>query len=210
MAIANGPDGVPIPLRPRHPADFDAFYQGTPPWDIGRPQPAFEALAAAGLLRSRVLDVGCGTGEHTLLAAGRGLAATGIDTAPAAIARADAKAADRGLSARFLVWNALELVALGERFDTVLDCGLFHIFTDDDRTRFVEALGATIVSGGRYFMLCFNDQVPGATGPRRVSQYEIRAGFTDGWRVDSVEPAEIEITLGPGAIPAWLASITRL
>ena len=51
--------------------DFDAAYSGTPPWDIGRPQPAFLALAEAGALRGRVLDVGCGTGEHTLMAAGR-------------------------------------------------------------------------------------------------------------------------------------------
>ena len=31
-----------------------------PPWDIGRPQPAFVGLAEAGRLTGRVLDVGCG------------------------------------------------------------------------------------------------------------------------------------------------------
>lgn len=35
----------PGPLRPRHKHDFDEMYTGTPPWDIGRPQPAFLALA---------------------------------------------------------------------------------------------------------------------------------------------------------------------
>ena len=36
-------------------------------WDIGTPQPAIVALADAGLIRSPVLDVGCGTGENALL-----------------------------------------------------------------------------------------------------------------------------------------------
>src|SRR5919197_5557296 len=88
---------------------FDALYAGAPPWDIGRPQPAFLELADAGALQGRVLDVGCGTGEHALMAAARGLDATGIDAAPSAIAIAQAKARERGLSARFLVWDALDL-----------------------------------------------------------------------------------------------------
>ena len=50
-------------------AEFEAAYATTPPWDIGRPQPAFAALAAEGRLGGRVLDVGCGSGEHVLMAA---------------------------------------------------------------------------------------------------------------------------------------------
>jgi hypothetical protein len=37
-------------------AHVDALYRTTPPWDIGRPQPAFVALADAGRLRGRVLS----------------------------------------------------------------------------------------------------------------------------------------------------------
>src|ERR1039458_5240791 len=62
----------PGPMRPMRPEHFDASYAGTPPWDIGRPQPAFLALAEAGTIRGRVLDVGCGTGEHALMAASMG------------------------------------------------------------------------------------------------------------------------------------------
>ena len=61
------------------------MYATTPPWDIGRPQPAFLELAEKGAVMGRVLDVGCGTGEHALMAAGRGLPATGIDSAPSAM-----------------------------------------------------------------------------------------------------------------------------
>jgi predicted RNA methylase len=56
------------------PPDWDAVYAAgmPPPWDIGRPQPAFVRLARSGVLAGRVLDVGCGTGEHALLAAAHG------------------------------------------------------------------------------------------------------------------------------------------
>jgi hypothetical protein len=91
----------------------------------------------------------------------------------------------------------------------VLDCGLFHIFADDDRQRFVDALGAIVPPGGRYFMLCFSEHQPGDWGPRRVTQVEIHASFAEGWRVDSIEPATIEITIDPNGAQAWLAALTR-
>src|SRR5258705_1388804 len=164
------PTGRTGSLRPRGKEDFDAMYVGTPPWDIGRPQPVFAALADAGAWQGKVLDAGCGTGEHTLLAAERGLDATGVDLAGAAIAAAEAKGRDRGLSARFLVWDALDLAGLGEQFDTVLDCGLFHVFEDTDRPAFLDSLRAAVRPGGRHFMLCFSDRQPGDWRPPLITQ----------------------------------------
>ena len=201
--------GMPAVLRPRRPEDFDALYEGTPPWETGRPQPAMLALAETGAIRGRVLDVGCGTGEHALLAASLGLEATGIDQAAAAIDRAREKAAQRGLEASFVVGNVLELAGLGEQFVTVLDSGLFHVLEDEDRQVFVDGLRAVVPAGGRYFLLCFSDRQPGMFGPRRISQDEIRTAFADGWRVDSIEPVMIDNAIQRGAANAWLAAITR-
>src|SRR5215471_13357321 len=210
MSETGRPDGLPGPRQTRRREDFDAVYAaGTPAWDIGRPQPAFVELAEAGRLVGRTLDVGCGTGEHALMAAAVGLDATGVDAAPTALAAARKKADERGLSVRFLEWDALELASLGEQFDTVLDCGLFHVFEDEDRPRFVEGLRASLPIGGCYYMLCFSDREPGDWGPRRISEEEIRAAFGDGWKVEAIEPARIEITIDPGAAYAWRASILR-
>ena len=189
--------------------DFDAMYAGTPPWDIGRPQQAFLELANAGELRGHVLDVGCGTGEHALMAARLGLDATGVDTSPRAIAMAKTKAEERRLSARFVLCDALELASLGEQFDTVLDSGLYHVFDDAPRDRYVHSLESAVRLGGRYFLLCFSDRQPGDFGPRRIREEEIRASFRDGWHLDSLAPTTMEITIDPRGAQAWLATITR-
>jgi SAM-dependent methyltransferase len=170
----------------------------------------FQALADAGELRGRVLDAGCGTGEHTLMAARIGLDATGIDSAPAAIALAEAKARERAIPARFLVHDALQLVSLDGPFDTVLDSGLFHVFNDADRRAYVESLQTAIAPGGRYFMACFSDRQPGDWGPRRVTEGEIRLSFADGWRIDSIERALFHTLKDQPEVQAWLARITRI
>jgi cyclopropane fatty-acyl-phospholipid synthase-like methyltransferase len=185
------------------------MYAGTPPWDIGRPQTAFQALADAGELRGRVLDIGCGTGEHALMAAQRGLEAVGLDSSPTAIQIAKRKARERELNVRFLVHNALDLASIGEQFDTVLDSGLFHVFSDEHRRAYVEGIKVVTRPGTRYFMLCFSDRQPGDFGPRRVTQQEIWQSFSDGWRIDSIDIKKLETNLGPEGIIGWLTRITR-
>jgi cyclopropane fatty-acyl-phospholipid synthase-like methyltransferase len=184
---------------------FDRYDGEPPPWEIGRPQPAIEPLTFTGT----VLDVGCGTGEHALLAASRGLTAVGVDTAPAAIELARAKAAARELDVRFEVYDALALGGLGERFDTVIDTGVFHVFDDEDRARYVESLTAATAIGGRLHVLVFSDKVPGGIGPRRISEAELRAAFASGWTVDAITESRFLIRRAPDGVSAWLASFTR-
>jgi ubiquinone/menaquinone biosynthesis C-methylase UbiE len=190
-------------------AEFEAAYASTPPWDIGRPQPAFATLAAEGRLGGRVLDVGCGTGEHALMAAQAGCDAVGIDISTTAIRLAEAKARERGTRARFEVGDARQLESPGEQFDTVLDCGLFHVFDDEDRQPFVESLGRVLRPGGHYVLLCFSDEEPPGWGPRRVTQAEIREAFARGWEVESIEPTELHVTIRAEPVRSWLASIRR-
>jgi SAM-dependent methyltransferase len=195
---------------PRPPHDFDAIYaDGTPPWDIGRPQPAFDRLATAGELAGRVLDVGCGTGEHALMAASLGHDAVGIDLSTQAIDLAKAKATQRGIGARFVVGDALRLVDLGDQFETVLDCGLFHVLDDDERDRYIQSLADVIPAGGRFHMLCFSDRQPGDWGPRRITQDEVRAALSVGWRIESIDSAVIDLTWDPAGALAWQVAATR-
>src|SRR6478736_4938705 len=89
------------------------------------------------------LDAGCGSGENALFFAGRGQKVTGIDFLAEPITLAKQKAAERGLTATFLVMDALDIRELPEVFDTVIDCGLFHVFSDEDRLRYIARLAST-------------------------------------------------------------------
>lgn len=189
---------------------FDTAYETQPPWDIGRPQPSLVALAEAGLVTGSVLDVGCGSGEHALLAAELGRPALGVDFSAKAIELARRKAEARGLTARFLEWDATALGGLGERFDTVIDSGLYHVFSDVERTAYVRGLAEVLRPGGRVLLLCFSDRQPGGFGPRRVRAEEITGSFGDGWRVDAIEPVTLELTISAAGVQAWRATITRM
>jgi cyclopropane fatty-acyl-phospholipid synthase-like methyltransferase len=189
---------------------WNTVYEGAPPWDIGRPQPSFVKLADAGKFQGRVLDVGCGTGEHVMLAANHGADAMGVDVAELAIERARAKAQQRGIRATFEVGDALHLDRLGQQFDVITDSGVFHVFDDEERALYVKSLRLALRPGGMYYMMCFSDRQPGEWGPRRVSQAEIRAAFVDGWSIKSIEPAIFAVTIDDNGVQAWLAAIERI
>src|SRR5437588_262172 len=136
---------------------------------------------------------------------GAGKTSTRCTPAP----RPGTSARHRGLPARFLVWDALDLPGLGQQFDTVLDCGLFHIFEDGDRAAYLDSLASAVRPGGRYFMLCFSDRQPGDWGPRRITEAEIRQSFAEGWEIDAIEGATMDITIDPNGVFAWRSAITR-
>lgn len=174
---------------------FESIYAGQPRWEIGRPQQAF--LNVADQITGSILDSGCGTGENAFFFARKGHKVTGIDFLAEPITIAKQKATERGLTATFLVKDALTLKDWTERFDNVIDSGLFHVLSDDDRRRYVEGLATVLKPGGRLFLLCFSDEEPGTQGPRRVSAKEIRDAFAEGWAVEFIEPSRYEVRPDP-------------
>ncbi len=87
---------------------------------------------------ARVLDAGCGTGEHTIRLAKRGYVCTGVDLSEPALERARRAAGEQEVTARvrFISCGLEDLSLLGDGFDAVHCRGvLMHI------PRWEDALG---------------------------------------------------------------------
>lgn len=183
---------------------WNAVYDNdTVPWLIGRPQPAIVELERAGWVRGRVLDPGCGAGEHTILLTKLGYDVIGMDLSPSAIAYAKRNAAAQGVpNARFEAADLLAPTAsdTAPSYDTIVDSALFHIFgtEPDNRAAYVRSLHALCKPGGAVHILALSDVEPGF-GPR-ISDTLIRESFGDGWELEDLQPAKYHGTVTPSVL----------
>lgn len=217
--MANQPVlGVTTPSR----TIFDEAYTSrTAPWVIGQPQPAIVVLERAGWIRGRVLDPGCGTGEHTIYLKRLGYDIRGIDSSEYAVEQARANAAKHHVAARFEVADALQLGS-DLIYDTVIDSALFHIFAFEDRGRYVRSLHRVCRPDALVHVLALSDAGPGF-GPQ-ISDTVIREAFGQGWILEDLQSNQYRgvivrsdhaAALGRPVgdmvdLPAWLARARRI
>jgi SAM-dependent methyltransferase len=98
--------------------------------------------------RSRVLDVPCGSGRHTLALAARGHQVLGVDISTEAIDHARHAAADAGLAVDLIVAEMREVPADGT-FDAAVCMGnSFGYLELEGLCEFVAALAASVRPGG--------------------------------------------------------------
>ena len=192
--------------------DFAGMYaEGIPPWQIDRPQPEVLQLIEKGKFESPVLDLGCGTGDNTIELARHGLVAKGLDAVPEALERARKKTEQAGLkqSPEFVLADALRLGGSGLKARTVLDCALFHTFSDEERKDYIRGLEAVLSPGGRLHILSFSELETRQPGPRRLSLSEITGSFGAGWRVEDSVRCRYWDRVRPDGAHAWRVSFVR-
>ncbi len=97
---------------------------------------------------SRVLDVPCGSGRHTLALAARGHHVVGYDVSTEAIDHARQQASRKGLSVELVV-GEMRSIPAGGSFDAAICMGNSFGYLDLDGTRvFLDALASSIRPGG--------------------------------------------------------------
>jgi SAM-dependent methyltransferase len=136
----------------------------------------------------RVLDLGCGTGNHTTRLAQRGWSATGIDAVGPAVARARTRPGAE--AATFVVGDVtrLEEAGLTGGFDFFLDVGCFHGLGDEQRAAVGRGVTALATADATLLLLAFG---PGRRGllPRGADEADV-AGAFPGWKVVDVDAAD--------------------
>lgn len=127
-----------------------------PDWSLGHyEQIAGQVLPAARVAVDRaapaegqhVVDVGCGTGNASLLAAARGARVTGVDPAARLLEVASALAKERGLDATFVVGEAAALPLGDDAADVVLS--VFGVVFAPDPAAAAAELARVARPGGR-------------------------------------------------------------
>ena len=192
--------------------DFAGMYaEGIPPWQIDRPQPEVIQLIEQGKFESPVLDLGCGTGDNAIELARHGLVVKGLDAVTEALERARKKTEQAGLkqSPEFALGDALRLEESGLKVRTVLDCALFHTFSDEERKEYVRGLEAVLSPGGRLHILSFSELETRQPGPRRLSLSEITGSFGMGWKVEDSVRCRYWDRVRPDGAHAWRVSFVR-
>jgi SAM-dependent methyltransferase len=169
-----------------------------------------ELVRAGELDKGRILDVGCGTGENALYLAENRFSVVGVDLSNRAIAAARAKAAERKLKVDFQTGNALSLDFKDGVFENVIDSGLFHTFSDNDRPGYAREIARVLAPRGKYFMLCFSEKEPiGWGGPRRVTREEIETTFRPLFNINYIRDALFATQFHSNGGKAYITSATR-
>jgi len=192
--------------------DFAGMYaEGIPPWQIDRPQPEVIRLIEQGKFESPVLDLGCGTGDNAIELARHGLVVKGLDAVPEALERARKKTKEAGVkqSPEFVLGDALRLAESRLKARTVLDCALFHTFSDEERKEYIRGLEAVLSPGGRLHILSFSELETRQPGPRRLSLSEITGSFGAGWRLEDEVRCRYWDRVRPDGAHAWRVTFVR-
>ena len=116
------------------------------------------AAAEHGVAMTRILDVGCGTGGHSLEWARRGVSCTGVDLSPAMIAIAERKSTALAVGARpqWLVGDARSFEAEGV-FDvaTMMFAVLGYMSSNDDVLAALQNIRRHLRPGGLFVFDCW-------------------------------------------------------
>lgn len=152
----------------------------------------------------RALDIGCGTGRHSIELAQRGWHVTGVDSEQEPLDKARIHAREAHADIRFLHEDAEDLhIAVDGGHMLVLDIGCFHGLTDHQRRDYARSVNAVTAPGASMIMFAF---APGHRWPmpHGVSEKTVTAAF-EGWTTVSTTPADVSESPLPvrAAHPCW-------
>lgn len=194
--------------RMPHASWNESYARGELPWDTGRPDPLLTEFVTSGRLPpGPALEIGAGTGTNAIWLAERGFDVLGVDIAPLAVQRAQAKMEGRALRCRFLVWDILSGPPPEGPFRFVFDRGCFHVFDDPaEQRRFAQQVAAVLAPGGLWLSLIGSTEgPPREVGPPRRSARDVVLAMEPELEIVELRSAEFEII----AAQAWFCLSRR-
>ena len=134
---------------------------------------------------ARILDVGCGTGRHSVELARRGFRMTGVDLSPGMLEQARKAAAEAGVEVELIQADATQMKLAGEFDGAICLCeGSFGLLSQHDDARehgrdILRNIHSALRPGGRLILTCLN----GLLKIRKFSQEDVDAGLFDPFNI---------------------------
>jgi SAM-dependent methyltransferase len=187
------------------------YKSGTPPWETGQPSAELaRVLAEERITPCRVIELGCGSGINAVWLAQQGFNVTGVDLTPLAIERARRRAADAGMSVRFVLGDVLNLPAEKDPFPFFFDRGCYHAVRQIDAAAYVQSLQRVTAPGALGLILTGNAREPSppGQGPPVVSAEELHAELEPAFQIVHLREFRFDVHTneerGPLAWSCWL------
>jgi methyl halide transferase len=158
------------------------------PWDTGRPSAELQRqLAKRKPSPGPAIELGCGSGTNAVWLAQQGFDVTAIDISPTALERAQAKAVEAGVQARFLQTDVTALPDLGPPFSFFFDRGCYHVLRRENVDGYLRSLSKITAAVAIGLVLTGNAKEAHSPGPPVVSEAEIRAELGRDFDIVSLE-----------------------
>ena len=178
-----GPTGTSSPGRGAHGWD-ERYREGPGP---AAPHPAVMD-AVLGVAAGRALDIGCGTGRHSLWLAEQGWDVTAVDFSEVGVATLARAAAGRGLTVGTHVADVRSWTPPASGFDLAL-MSFVHL------PELLARVAGWLAPGGRLLLVGHSARTPEGTGPRdprlRLDRIDLAARVT-GARLRVLRASDVE------------------
>lgn len=167
----------------RYKEKFEEIYHkpGDAPWTFEEPHPEIVALVKYKVIQGKkILEIGCGEGNHAIYLASKGFDVTAIDNSENAIkfSKENAQKANVKCDFRVLSYNNLNKLE-GDKFDFIFDWRFLHEITDEEeRKNYAKEIKRLLKQGGKYLSVAFSGETDyWGTGKLRKSPVGITIYF---------------------------------
>jgi SAM-dependent methyltransferase len=156
----------------------------------------------------RALDLGCGSGKHSVTLARRGWDVTGVEQIPKAAAAARERARETNVDVRVVEGDVTKLgeTDVGDGYRLVLDFGCFHGLNDDQRAAMARGIEAAAAPDASLLAIAFR-AARRLFLPRGADPEDFERALP-GWRVTDSD--ELDMSDAPGPARRAAARIHRL
>ena len=193
--------------------EWDEFYKDTKveelPWFTKKLDFDLEnEIKTRNLKKGRFLDLGTGDGTQARELAKHGFDVTGSDISKITIENAKKLSTD----INFVTDDILNSKFPTNAFDFVFDRGIFHIFDDSQRPKFVEQIKRILDNDGIYFLKCMSieqEKFPDGEGPRRLSKQEIIDNFRNDFDIEKIKATVFEAINFDSNPKAWFVVLKK-